>query len=136
MKKATYILILIVSLVVATASCSKEDDPIVKSLEEQYPAWVNLTWVSTDGFSTSDTYPRLEITIVGDLVTVTKKITVSTAIIGKYTQANISGSTATFTDVYEDYNGTGRTLTCTNVDVESTQITLTCLGNTYVLQIN
>lgn len=135
MKKVAYLFTIVIAITLMSFSCEKED-PIVPTLEEQYSDWSNLTWVSTDGVSTSDTYPKLEISISGDLVTVTKKLTVSTAIIGKYTQANISGSTATFTDVYEDYNGTGTTLTCTNVNVGSTQITLTCLGNTYVLQIN
>jgi hypothetical protein len=138
MKKVAYLFTIVIAITLMSFSCEKED-PIVPTLEEQYSDWSNLTWVSTDGVTAQmnpDVYPRLEISISGDLVTVTKKITVSTAIIGKYTQADISGNTAIFTDVYEDYNGTGSTLTCTNVNVGSTQITLTCLGNTYTLQIN
>ncbi len=138
MKKLKYLLPLFFALTLMSFSCSKDDDdPIVPQiLEEKYPDWKNLTWVSTDGVTAQmnpDIYPRLEVSISGDLVTVTKKLTVSTSIIGKYTQANISGSTATFSGVYQDYNGTGSTVSCTNVTVGSTQITLTCLGNTYVL---
>lgn len=134
MKKVAYLTMMFVALTLMSFSCSKDDDdPIVpQTLEEKYPDWKNLTWFSTDGVSAPDTYPKLEITISDNLVTVTKT-TDNSPIIGKYTQANISSSTATFSGVYQDYNGTGSTLTCTNVTVGATQITLTCLGNTYVL---
>ena len=57
-------------MVFLSCSCEK-NDPILDILETQYPDWVNLSWVSTDGDNTI--YPRLSITINGNEVTVTLK---------------------------------------------------------------
>ncbi len=66
MKKVTYLMTLVLAITIVSYSCSKkdDDDPIVKTLQEQYPDWSNLTWVSTGGISTPDMYPKLEISIV------------------------------------------------------------------------
>lgn len=139
MKKVAFLMTLVLALPLVITRCSKDDDdPMVpqQTLEQKYPDWKNLTWIATDNNPDVEKYPKLQISISGDLVTVVKKLTPSTSLVGKYTQANISSSTATFSSVYQDYNGTGSTLTCTNVSVESGVITLTCLGNTYMLQIN
>lgn len=54
-----------------STSCEK-DDPIVpeQTLAEQYPDWVNLTWVSTDDNTNLNTYPKLTITIISNEVKV------------------------------------------------------------------
>lgn len=69
MKKLTYFLVLMFSLVLISACDKNDDDPIVpkQTFEELYPDWANLTWVSTDGVDTTmypDVYPRLNITII------------------------------------------------------------------------
>ena len=71
MKKVTYLLVLMFSLTLMSTSCDK-DEPIVpdKTLEQLYPDWANLTWVSTDGWTDPDVAPnKLNITIVGNKVT-------------------------------------------------------------------
>jgi hypothetical protein len=59
-------------LVLLSTSCKKDDNnPIVntKTLEELYPDWANLTWVSTKENGVFVEYPRFEIMIVGDTIT-------------------------------------------------------------------
>lgn len=137
-KKVAYLLIMTFALSMAFTSCKK--DPIVpvepiETLAELYPDWTNLTWVSTDGDSYTDKYPKLNIIVVGDLVSVTKTLFAGD-IFGKFTEMEVVGTNTTFSKIYETYNGLGDPLECTNVSVTSTQISLTCLGNDYVLNIN
>lgn len=74
MKKVTYLMMLVLSVAFLTISCEK-DEPVTPeqklTLEEQYPDWANLVWVSTDGFTGENVLPKLSITIVGNVVTVT-----------------------------------------------------------------
>lgn len=69
MKKVFYLITILFTVVLMSTSCKKED-PIPLdfnlTLEEQYPEWSNLTWVSTNGSNDIDTYPKLDITIVDD----------------------------------------------------------------------
>ena len=115
------------ALVLMNISCTKPTDDntsTTQTLASLNPNWVNLTWYSTDGASVSSTYPKLTITIGGnpEVVTVTKYTTdASHYLVGKYTEMTVSGSEVTFTDHYQDYDGTGETLTCTNVNVGAVQ---------------
>ncbi|QQS50649.1 MAG: hypothetical protein IPM71_13825 [Bacteroidota bacterium] len=74
MKKVTYLMMLVLSVAFLTISCEK-DEPVTPeqklTLEEQYPDWANLVWVSTNGFTGENVLPKLSITIVGNVVTVT-----------------------------------------------------------------
>ena len=122
-----------------STSCCK-DDPVVpepETLEEQYPEWVNLSWVSTDGYDVNSpqvdkTYPRLEITIVGDVVNI-HQLTNGTGGFydGNFTEVAISGSVITFsddtvTDSYDDQNVTG--MFSVNETTSGKQITFTTFG--------
>jgi hypothetical protein len=136
MKKFMYVLTLMFAMVLMSTSCEKQNDTpdsTVKTLEQTYPAWKNLKWEVTDNDFTPAKYPKLSITIVGDVVTITKKISATQSIIGKYNKMTAPSTIVTFTQVVDDFNGLGSTLTCTGVTETIAEITLTCLGNTYIL---
>lgn len=67
----------IIFLVAFINSCEK--DPVVpeqETLEEQFPEWSNLSWVSTDGVDSimdPNIYPRLYISIANDEAVITEK---------------------------------------------------------------
>ena len=78
MKKVTYLLTIMFAVVLMSTSCEK-DDPVVPDLilEEQYPEWVDLSWVSTNENSDELTAsPQLNILIIGDVVYLTETIDV------------------------------------------------------------
>lgn len=129
-----------------STSCCK-DDPIVpdpETLAEQYPDWVNLTWVSTDGNdneSDPTNYPRLNITINGDVVTVNQPTTsTGGANNGQYSDMTIVSGVVTFEDDGTD-GELDPTITATNLINDGVQISLRTKGlsptfHDYVLQIN
>ena len=131
------------AIVLMACSCEK-DDPVVpepQTLEEQYPEWVNLSWVSTDSFSEVDTYPRLEITIVGDVLHVTQ-LNNSTGgeYNGSYSSLTISGTSFTIEDDGSDME-VDPTIVGTILSNDGIQISLRTKGlsttsHDYVLQIN
>lgn len=108
-----------------------------KTLEQTYPDWKNLTWVSTDGSTSVDKYPKLSISISGDIITVFQPVVdANHSYTGKYDKITISGNTTVLfyhaTNQAPDVTGT-----FTN---NGTQITLTTKGlsttsNVYVLEI-
>ena len=111
-----------------STSCCK-DDPVVPdlTLEEQYPDWVNLSWVSTDGVDAtmnSNIYPRLNITIVGNDVTVNQPHSApdpeENAYNGFYSTMSVSGADVIFGT---PSNGVVGTFT-----VDGSQIILTTFG--------
>jgi len=76
MKKVTYLMTILFAVALMSTSCCKDDPvPEPQTLEEQYPEWSDLSWVSTDGNDVNyageleDTYPRIEITINDDELT-------------------------------------------------------------------
>lgn len=87
------------SLALMSASCEK-DEPIVptQTLEEQFPDWSDLTWVSTDGVSDQFTYPRLNIKIVSNVISVDQPSDGTHSLMGKYTRITISGNNFTLDD--------------------------------------
>jgi hypothetical protein len=70
MKRIICLLTLTFALVLLNTSCTKSTDDVLvlKTLTERYPDWKNLTWVSTNGQSSIDTYPKLAIKITNDTV--------------------------------------------------------------------
>ena len=140
MKKVTYLIVLMFSLVLLSASCEK-DEPVVKqTLEEQYPDWSNLTWVSTDGKTAEtkpDVYPRLNITINGDNGTIRQTMDGDGWYYNEqFSTITIESNTITFTGHYAVYISRTGTF-----EKNGTQITLVTKGmikdsHTYVLQIN
>ncbi len=86
MKRITYLLMLMFATVLINIGCEKENStpatpvtpPVAQTLEQKYPDWKNLTWVSTQKIdhNTGVTYnglinPRFYFVIVGDEVTET-----------------------------------------------------------------
>ena len=124
------------SLVLMSTSCCKPDDETpVQTFEQTYPDWKNLTWVSTDNSSLSTTYPKLNITIVGDNISVNQPINATQAYNGSYDGMVVQGTTSGTV-------GFGMPAEITGTFSKSgSQITLTTKGlsttsHVYVLQIN
>jgi hypothetical protein len=149
MKNVTYFLTMILAVALMSTSCDPNDDPIVPddTLETLYPEWADLQWVSTDGntdASDEDNYPRLEITIVGDVVNIHQTINANGGWYnGEFNEIAITGNTITFSDDvvddgFDDPNVTG------TFSVDGNQITFTTFGlmttsdseneHTYVLE--
>lgn len=137
MKKYTYFISLILVLVLSSISCSKEDDQPTpqQTLEQKYPDWKNLTWVSTDGVTTlmnPDVYPRLNITITDDEGFFCQPYSSSGNYQDTFAQITISGNTITFgapANVVGTFTKSGDKITLTTKG-------LTITSHTYVLQIN
>lgn len=119
------------SLVLMSTSCEK-DEPVVpeQTLEEMFPDWSNLTWVSTDGI-TADVdpliYPRLVINISGDNGTFRQLRSED----GRYYNLtfhvlNIVDNTVTFKENFADFHSI--TGTFTN-DGEFIILTSHCFGD-------
>lgn len=137
MKKLKYLLALFFALTLMSFSCSKnDDDPIVpQTLEEKYPDWKNLRWVSTDGVTAQmnpDIYPRLEISISGDEGEITHTINSVDYFWDSFSTMTISGNTVNFGS---PANTTG-TFTKSGSQITLTTKGLTITSHTYVLQIN
>jgi len=133
MKKVTYVLVLMFSLVLMSTSCCK-DDPIVpdQTFEELYPDWVNLTWVSTNDVTDPAIRPQISFTITGDEVTFKYKSAV-TDYTYKYDGFEVTSTTATlFLPQPGAVNQTFDILT----QSDNTKIKLSWQLNEYVLQIN
>lgn len=137
MKKVTYLFILMFSLVLMSTSCEKED-PVILSLEEQYPDWVNLTWFSTNGESDVTTYPKLYISIDGDIVTF--KIHEVYGTYGtklkefNYVGFDVTETTAIFSDGYDSENEYKVLIILTPPDNNHKKVKFE--NNIYVLKIN
>jgi hypothetical protein len=64
------------------------------TLEQRYPDWTNLTWVSTD--RDSDAFPRINITIEDDTLTIHQQNSLTEKDSGNYTMVAILGNIITF----------------------------------------
>jgi len=119
-------------------SCTKPandtPDPTIKTLEQTYPTWKNLTWVSTDGDGSTIAYPRIDVSIIDNIVKVNQPTGIGNGVFhGSYTVFNITGNNVTLGTQYDGMTGTFIN--------SGTQITLTTKGlsttsHVYVLQIN
>ena len=98
MKKVIYLMTILFTVVLMSTSCEKED-PIVQTLEEQYPEWSNLFWVSTNENSNELTAsPQLNIVIIDNVVHLTETIDVPTLGMSDYTM-EYGGITLTTTTI-------------------------------------
>lgn len=141
MKKVSYLFVMFLALSLMSFSCSEKEEieePVVLTLADQYPDWVDLSWVSTDGDTSVTMYPKLEISIDENTVTVHHTYVINNSpYVGSntYEKMIISGNTVTF----------GVNITGTFV-LNGSQITITTFGlmnddylenkHVYVLQIN
>jgi hypothetical protein len=129
------------AMTLLNVGCTKPNDaPELKSptktLEQQFPDWKNLTWVSTDNASGVDIYPKLNISISGDIITIFMAVDPIGGIITKYTKMVYSSNTITFSKIYQDYNALGNSVILTNITQTNSEITFIYAGNKYVLKIN
>lgn len=132
MKKVAYFLTLVLALTLINVSCCKDDDPANQTLAEMYPDWANLTWVSTDGASLVTTYPRLNITIIGDNGTINQPINATQSYNDNFAVMTVSGNNVTFA---APANVTG-TFTKNGSQITLTTKGLSTTNHVYVLQIN
>jgi len=140
MKKVTYLLVLMFSLVLTSASCDKSDDPTPEqTLEQMYPDWSNLTWVSTNGETAQmnpNIYPRISFTIVGDLVNfkVIKNVVGAGIVTYNFNYGGLEVTTTTATLFLPD-NAKNQTFDLLERP-DNNKIQLIWEGNTYILLIN
>ena len=138
MKKVTYFLILMFSLVLTSTSCEK-DDPIVptQTLEQMYPDWANLTWISTNGSTNS--YPKLDISISDDVILLTETLQLPAPYFEdmptyyRYSGLEITATTVTFTK--PNLNSETRVYQIL-VQPDENKVMLSYKGNTYLLTKN
>ena len=136
MKKVIYFLMLMSAMTILNIGCEKPDDGTSdQTLAQAYPNWINLTWVSTDGASLITTYPRLDISIVGDVATIHE----TTSVLGspayytfQYDALNITSTTATFS---KPHNGAMNQTMTIKTPPDNAHIKVSWEGHDYVLQI-
>jgi len=148
MKKVTYLISILFAVALLSVSCEKED-PIVpepeQTLEQLYPDWANLTWVSTDGVTAEmnpDVYPRLNITIIGNLVDVRHDyFQENDGAVGKYSTIVINGNIITIDDEIDNPDGFNDPTITGTFSKENNEITFITKGisiteHTYKYRIN
>lgn len=119
------------AMVLINTNCTK--DPVVRTLEQKYPDWVNLTWESTDGYMSNDIYPKLNITIIGDTVTILMPLnSIGTIKVYRFTEMTNTSTTVTFSKPIDPDNGYTEFI-CTDVAINNTVVRFTYSGNEYVL---
>jgi hypothetical protein len=100
MKKIFPFLSLVIFLSLGMVSCGKKEagkKPLAfQTLEERYPAWTNLTWISTDK-GRSD-FPKLEISIRENVVTITQHLSDTNIVSKEFTVMYFLGNSLTFID--------------------------------------
>jgi hypothetical protein len=84
------------SLVSCGSSDPNKKSLAFQTLEERYPAWSNLTWVSTD--RDSGAFPRMEITIHENVITLRQHTSDTASIAHEYSTMFFLGNTLTFED--------------------------------------
>ena len=100
MQKIFPYLSLLIVLSFCTISCGRKDTgkmpDTVQTLEQRYPGWANLTWISTDYIPRG--FPRMEISIRENVVTM-KHYTSDTAFVShEFTMIYLLGNTVTLED--------------------------------------
>lgn len=153
MKTAVYLFVLILPLALMNISC-KKDSPtpdVAQNLNQKYPDWKFLTWVSTDGTALSTTYPRLNISInkKGDILMVNQQIGLSYGInvmaySHYYTSMEITGDSVIIGNKNDGVRGKfikiGSQITLNTYGLLSSKDSVTITSHvyfhTYILNIN
>lgn len=104
MKRFFYLTMILLTF--AVVGCEKEEtpEPQQQTLEQLYPDWKNLTWEATyrNSDNASMQYPRLEIKIVGDVVTISSQMEYEpTPISNTYNKITITGNHIRFDKDYD-----------------------------------
>jgi hypothetical protein len=97
MKKTTLFLSMVIFLSLAIFSCGRKDRDkktmAVQTLEQRYPGWKNLTWISTDNIPRG--FPRMEISIHQNVVTMKHYISDTDFVSREFTMMYLLGNTLT-----------------------------------------
>ena len=135
MKKVTYLMTILFAVALMSTSCCKDDPVPELTLEEQYPEWSDLSWVSTNG-STSE-YPQLDLIIINDVATLTETEYVGAPVNGEvpysfiYEEIVLTTTHITFNE--PDIGGTERTYEILTPDTPGTK-KLQYDGNVFILE--
>ncbi len=99
-KKTLLALSLVFFLSLALASCGNKREEkkriALQTLEERYPGWTNLTWISTDR-GRSD-FPKMEISIRENVVTISQHMSDTAFVSKEYILMYFLGNILTFED--------------------------------------
>ena len=97
MKKIFPFVCLVIFLACCMVSCGKKEakkkSVASQTLEERYPGWANLTWISTDDNSRG--FPRMEISIRENVVTIRQHTSDTVFVSHEYTMMYLLGNTLT-----------------------------------------
>jgi hypothetical protein len=100
MKKTVSYVSLVILLSFCMFSCGRKDTSkksvATQTLEERYPGWTNLTWISTD--DNSRAFPRMEISIQDNVVTIRQHTSDTVFVSKEYTTMYLLGNTLTLKD--------------------------------------
>ena len=100
MKKILPYVSLVMFLSFCMFSCGRKDankkSVAMQTLEERYPGWTNLTWISTD--ENPRAFPRMEISIHENVVTIRQHISDTAFVSQEYTMMYLLGNTLTLED--------------------------------------
>jgi hypothetical protein len=100
MKRVFPFLSLVIFLSFCMVSCGRKDankkSAAIQTLEERYPGWSNLTWISTDNISRG--FPRMEISIHENVVTIRQHTSDTVFVSQEYTMMYLLGNTLTLED--------------------------------------
>jgi hypothetical protein len=104
MKKIFPFVSLFIFLSLCMVSCGRKDankNSIgLQTLEERYPGWENLTWISTD--NNSRAFPRMEISIKENVVTIRQHTSDTAFVSHEYNLMYLLGNTLTLKDNNND----------------------------------
>jgi hypothetical protein len=97
MKKTVPLVSLVIFLSFCLVSCGRKDaakqSAAIQTLEERYPGWANLTWISTDDIPRG--FPRMEISIRENLVTMTQYTSDTDFVSREFSMMYLLGNTVT-----------------------------------------
>jgi hypothetical protein len=100
MRKIFPLVCLVIFLSLCMLSCARKDankkSGAVQTLQERYPGWANLTWISTDDIPRG--YPRLEISIRENVVTMKEYTADNEFVTQEYNMMYLLGNTLTLED--------------------------------------
>ena len=100
MKKIFPFVSLVIFLSISMVSCGRKDadkkTAAIQTLEERYPDWAHLTWISTD--DNTRAFPRMEISIRKNVVTIRQHTSDTDFVSQEYTMMYLLGNTLTLED--------------------------------------
>jgi hypothetical protein len=104
MKKLFLFVSLVIFLSISMISCGRKDadkkTTAIQTLEERYPEWAHLTWISTD--DNTRAFPRMEISIRKNVVTIRQHTSDTDFVSQEYAMMYLLGNTLTLENKKKD----------------------------------